>query len=64
MKIKIDTDRCSGHGQCYAVAAALFTDDEAGYGQVVGDGTVPDDKVKQAEAAVIACPEQAIEIER
>jgi ferredoxin len=63
MKIKIDTDRCSGHGQCYAVASSLFTDDDAGYGQVKRDGVVPDDRRSAAEAAVIACPEQAIEIE-
>ena len=29
----IDATRCSGHGRCYDVAPALFTDDDRGYGQ-------------------------------
>ena len=62
-KIRIDSDRCSGHGQCYSVAASLFEDDEAGYGQVNGDGLVPDGKLDEAHAAVRACPEQAISLD-
>ena len=63
MKIKIDADRCSGHGQCYAVAPSLFEDDEAGYGQVKGDGTISEDRRAEAQSAVGACPEQAITLE-
>lgn len=63
MKVVIDTTRCSGHGRCYVVAPELFVDDEAGYGQVRGDGTVPETMVAAAERAVTACPERAIRLE-
>ena len=62
MRIVIDTAKCSGHGRCYDVAPDLFADDARGYGQVIGDGTVSDDLVAQAQAAVRACPEHAVEL--
>lgn len=60
MKVSIDSDRCSGHGRCYATAPLLFVDDDAGYGQVVGDGTVPEGMEEAARLAALACPEQAV----
>ncbi len=63
MKIVIDVERCSGHGRCYSVAPELFTDDERGYGQVIGEGSVESDQLDLAHLAVIACPEQAITLE-
>lgn len=63
MRVVIDHDRCTGHGRCYDVAPALFTDDDRGYGQVVGDGAVSDDEREQADRAVLACPERAVTIE-
>lgn len=63
MKVVIDFGRCTGHGRCYDVALELFTDDERGYGQVVGDGTVTDAERDQAERAVLACPERAVRLE-
>ncbi len=63
MRVVIDHDRCTGHGRCYALAPALFVDDEAGYGQVIGDGVVSDDHVGDARNAMQSCPEQAITIE-
>jgi ferredoxin len=38
----------------------LFTDDERGFGQVIGDGTVAPDGEATARAAVMACPEHAV----
>ena len=43
VKVQIDPERCQGHGRCYDLAPDLFGDDEEGYGQVLGDGTVPPD---------------------
>jgi ferredoxin len=63
VKISIDTDRCSGHGRCYAVAPELFVDDDAGYGQVIGDGTVPEGMEEAARLAALSCPEQAVLIQ-
>jgi ferredoxin len=62
MRIRIDFDRCSGHGRCYDVAPSLFTDDERGYGQVKGDGTVTRGTEDEARAAVNSCPERAVEL--
>ena len=61
-KIKVDEERCTGHGRCYVVAPELFVDDEAGYGRVVGEGAVDAEKRVDAERAAAACPEHAIRI--
>ncbi len=62
MKITIDESRCTGHARCVVVAPSLFTDDERGYGVVIGDGDVPADQVAAARSAVNSCPEQAISL--
>ena len=63
MRISIDTDVCTGHGRCYMLAPDLFTDDDRGYGEVIGDGTVADEHRAQADAAVQGCPERAISLD-
>ena len=63
MKIRIDPERCQGHGRCYDLAPGLFGDDDEGYGMVLGDGVVPPDLERDARLAVANCPEQAIEVE-
>ena len=62
MKVQIDPERCQGHGRCYDLAPDLFGDDEEGYGQVLGDGTVSPDQERDARLAVVNCPEHAIEV--
>ena len=44
------------------MAPALFTDDERGYGQVKGEGTVTPETEEQARSAVLSCPERAVEL--
>lgn len=63
MRIVVDDALCMGNGRCYVVAPDLFIDDDRGYGQVVGDGSIGEDRLDVARRAVIACPEQAITIE-
>lgn len=60
MKVLIDHDRCTGHGRCYSLSPSVFTDDDRGYGQVIGDGTITADQLEDARRAVLACPERAI----
>lgn len=60
VRVSIDGETCSGHGRCYVLSPALFTDDDEGYGQVVGDGDVPSDLIEDAERAVSGCPERAV----
>ena len=62
MKVQIDPERCQGHGRCYDLAPSLFGDDEEGYGQVLGDGTVRPEQEREARLAVVNCPEHAIEL--
>ncbi|MBX6384329.1 MAG: ferredoxin [Microbispora sp.] len=60
MKVQINPERCQGHGRCYDLAPGLFTEDDEGYGQVIGDGVVPPDAEREARIAVSNCPEKAI----
>jgi ferredoxin len=62
VKLRIDTDRCTGHGRCYDVAPELFTHDEEGYGQVVVDEP-SEDQLAAARAALNSCPERAVILE-
>ena len=62
MRVRIDTDRCTGHGRCYALSPELFDTDDYGYGQVIGEGTVDDATMAAARRAIDNCPEQAIEL--
>ena len=60
MKVRIDDDRCQGHGRCYALAPELFEADDIGNARVVGDGTVPPELEAAARKAVSNCPEYAV----
>jgi ferredoxin len=62
VKISIDSGLCQGHGRCYDLAPDLFGDDDEGYGQVLGDGTVPAGREKEARLAAANCPERAISV--
>jgi ferredoxin len=63
MRLVIDYDRCSGNGRCYALFPDLFTDDERGYGQTIGDGAIGEHQLAEAQRAALCCPEQAITVE-
>ena len=60
MIVRVDGDRCVGHGMCYLAAPNIFQlSDEDGHAYVLSE-QVPadlDDAVRQAERG---CPEQAI----
>lgn len=58
--LRIDVDRCSGHGRCYSLAPELFEPDELGNGRVLGDGAVGEELIDKARRAVANCPERAI----
>lgn len=63
MKIILDSDKCQGHGRCYALAAELFDADDEGYSVLLVTGDVPADQEDHARAAADNCPEYAITIE-
>jgi ferredoxin len=64
MKVRIDAERCTGHGRCYSLVPELFeANDDDGYGLVKGDGTLTDEQVPLATKAVNNCPERAVILE-
>jgi ferredoxin len=62
VRAKIDADKCMGHGMCYALAPNVFRDDDEGYGQVIGDGEVPQERAEEARNGAANCPEGAISV--
>ncbi len=63
MKVRVDPEKCQGHARCYAIAPELFSVDDYGYANAIGDGTVPADLEDKARLAVSNCPEFAITAE-
>jgi len=62
VKVKVDRERCQGHARCAALAPELFTLDDLGNAEEIGDGTVPEPFVEKAYLAQANCPELAIEV--
>jgi ferredoxin len=60
MRVRIDHERCTGHGRCYALAPEVFEPDDLGQGRVIGDGEVPPGLEGAARRAVANCPEEAV----
>lgn len=63
MKLILDSDKCQGHGRCYALAPELMDSDDYGDAVLIGDGTVPEGMEEQARLIVDNCPEFAISLE-
>jgi ferredoxin len=63
MKVRVDEDRCEGHGRCYALAPELFAPDDIGNSTTIGDGRVSAELERKARLAAANCPEQAIAID-
>lgn len=64
VKIRIDRDKCEGHGRCYTLAPDLVEPDDIGNGQEIGDGVVPKELENAALQAEANCPEHAVILER
>jgi ferredoxin len=64
MRVRIDTEKCTGHGRCYMLAQVLFEDNDQGYGKVIGEGLVTADTAEDAIQAEIGCPESAVVFDR
>ena len=57
------SEKCQGHGRCFALAPELFDLDEYGTPTVLGDGSVWPDQVKVVRLIAANCPEYAVIIE-
>jgi ferredoxin len=62
MRIRLDPERCQGHGRCYVLAPELFDADDYGHCVVVVDD-VDDAQLDAARLGVENCPEQALALE-
>ncbi|MBV9512216.1 MAG: ferredoxin [Caulobacteraceae bacterium] len=62
MKIVVDTNLCSGHARCAAVAPEVFSLNEDGY-VAFEEKVVPPGLEAKAERGVRACPERALKLE-
>ena len=62
MKVRVDDDKCVGHGRCYVLAPDVFEDDEHGH-CVVKRREVPPELAAQARLGEENCPEAAITLE-
>lgn len=62
MRIRLDTERCQGHGRCYVLASDLFDSDEVGHCVLLVD-EVPGGHEDAARNGVDNCPEQALSLE-
>jgi len=63
MRVRVDQERCQGHGRCYSLAPGLFASDDLGNGVELGDGVVPAGLEAQARLAALNCPENAVMVE-
>ena len=59
-RLKIDFERCMGHGRCYSLLPNLFDTDEFGHGVLLPASEID---ANEARLAVQSCPEGAITFE-
>ena len=59
MRVRLDTSRCQGHGQCNMTAPDVFAFDEQGFA-VLQMEVVPAELEEPVNTAVQRCPERAI----
>jgi ferredoxin len=59
MKVKVDEDRCRGHGMCLTLCPEVFQMHDDGYA-VADPSEVPAGLESGAKEAIDCCPEQAI----
>jgi ferredoxin len=62
VQIRVERQRCQGHGQCAANAPAVFAVDGEGY-VTTERLLVPPELEAEARRGVLSCPERAIAIE-
>ena len=61
MKIRVDPDRCEGHGKCATAAPAIFDLGDDDLSHVLVD-EIPESQRENVKTAARLCPRQAIEI--
>ncbi|MBV9486022.1 MAG: ferredoxin [Frankiaceae bacterium] len=62
MKVRVDTDRCTGHGVCESIRADVFEVGDDGMVHLLNEEFTADMR-PQLEEAVAECPTQALRLE-
>ena len=62
MRVRIDDERCQGHGLCRITAPDLFFAREEDGNAYVKDEQVPKGRESDVQLAADSCPELAIEV--
>ena len=62
MKVRVDPEKCTGHGRCYELAPDIFEEDEGGYCRLRSE-VVPKGLEGDARTGAENCPENAITLE-
>lgn len=62
MQVRIDEDRCRGHGMCVGACPKVFDIGDGGYAVTLVT-EVPSELHAQVRTAAIQCPERAISID-
>jgi ferredoxin len=62
MRVRVDAEKCVGHGRCYDLAPGVFGEDDRGHCRV-REATVPPELETQARLGAANCPEDAIVVE-
>ena len=60
MRLRLDTEQCTGHLRCLQIADDMFAADDRGIAYLLNDGMVPAGREEAAALAVKNCPERAI----
>jgi ferredoxin len=62
MQVRIDLEKCTGHGRCYTLAPTVFGSDDSGFGNLLHEGDLDPSVEREAELAAANCPEGAVEL--
>jgi ferredoxin len=60
MRVRVDQERCQGHGRCYSLAPDVFESDDVGNGVERNGGEVAAEHEAQARLGALNCPEGAV----
>jgi ferredoxin len=62
MRVRVDSDRCVGHGRCYELAPDVFGEDAEGH-CLIRRPKVPPELEAKVRTAAGNCPEDAIVVD-
>ena len=62
MRVKVDSEVCTGHGRCYVLGPDVFGADDYGHCVILQE-EVDGDLAVQARTGAENCPERAISVE-